>query len=129
MWDFLKRVENTLDDYGQPAWLAAMVGAFIIVWPVGLAVLGYMIWSGRMGWSKSGKKGGCGWKRRWKATESTGNSAFDAYRDATLKRLEEEREAFSSFLEQLRQAKDQAEFDQFMTERDRGAPSQPQPAT
>ena len=47
----------------------------------------------------------------------TGNSAFDSYREETLKRLEEERDAFLSFLEQLRAAKDRAEFDQFMTSR------------
>ena len=48
---------------------------------------------------------------------STGNAAFDAYREETLKRLEDEREAFTSFLDQLRKAKDQAEFDQFMASR------------
>ena len=48
---------------------------------------------------------------------STGNAAFDAYRDETLRRLEDEREAFAQFLDRLRKAKDQSEFDQFMTER------------
>ena len=47
----------------------------------------------------------------------TGNTAFDTYREETLKRLEEERDAFVSFLGQLRAAKDQAEFDQFMSNR------------
>ena len=47
----------------------------------------------------------------------TGNTAFDGYREETLKRLEEERDAFVSFLEQLRAAKDRAEFDQFMSSR------------
>ena len=47
----------------------------------------------------------------------TGNSAFDSYREETLKRLEEERDAFLSFLEQLRAAKDRAEFDQFISGR------------
>ncbi|MEO1328538.1 MAG: DUF2852 domain-containing protein [Pseudomonadota bacterium] len=133
MWRFLKRVEETLDDYGRPAWLALMVASLILVWPIGLAVLGYMIWSGRMGsWKSSGGRG-CGWSRR-KSPDATGNTAFDAYRDATLKRLEEEREAFSAFLEQLRRAKDQAEFDQFMANRNGADPSQngaptPQPAS
>lgn len=51
---------------------------------------------------------------------STGNRAFDDYREATLRRLEEEATEFQSFLQRLRHAKDKAEFDQFMAERDRG---------
>src|SRR5680860_740497 len=39
----------TLDDYGKPAWIAAMILGFIVWWPVGLGVLAYLIWSGRMG--------------------------------------------------------------------------------
>ena len=66
-----------------------------------------------------------GWRRgvRRRGAE-TGNAAFDAYREETMKRLEEEREAFADFMERLRKAKDQAEFDQFMRERSQGgAPS------
>lgn len=51
---------------------------------------------------------------------STGNHAFDEYREATLKRLEEEASEFQSFLKRLRHAKDKAEFDQFMAERGQG---------
>ena len=47
----------------------------------------------------------------------TGNTAFDAYRDETLKRLEDEHRAFQEFLEKLREAKDKSEFDQFMAQR------------
>jgi len=50
-------------------------------------------------------------------TPSTGNSAFDSYRDETLKRLEDEQNAFQSFIERLREAKDKAEFEQFMDDR------------
>jgi hypothetical protein len=126
--DWLGRAERTLDGWGRPAWIAAMVAGFVIFWPAGLALLGYMIWSGRMG---------CGWRRNGRARDErragwggpTGNSAFDAYREATLRRLEEEREAFSAFLDRLRKAKDQAEFDQFMDDRKRGpAPEAPEPA-
>lgn len=49
---------------------------------------------------------------------STGNSAFDAYRAETLKRLEDEHREFIDFLAKLREAKDKAEFDQFMEKRD-----------
>ena len=47
---------------------------------------------------------------------SSGNHAFDEYRDETLRRLEEEEREFKEFLDRLRQAKDKAEFDQFMAE-------------
>ena len=49
--------------------------------------------------------------------QSSGNSAFDAYRDDTIKRLEDEQSAFKSFLQRLREAKDKTEFDRFMEER------------
>lgn len=42
---------------------------------------------------------------------------FDRYRDETLKRLEDEQNAFRSFLDDLRTAKDQTEFDSFMSKR------------
>lgn len=51
------------------------------------------------------------------AMRSTGNSAFDAYKSDTLRRLEEEQDQFEAFLERLRDAKDKAEFDQFMDDR------------
>lgn len=110
---WLRSAEAWLDRWGFPAWIAAIVIAFVVAWPIGLAVLGYMIWSGRMG------RMGCkGWRRDARtAAQSTGNSAFDEYREETLRRLEDEREAFSGFLDRLRRAKDRAEFDQFMTER------------
>jgi len=57
---------------------------------------------------------------------SSGNAAFDEYRNETLKRLEEEQREFKSFLERLRFAKDKTEFDAFMTER-RNRPAQESP--
>ncbi len=39
---------------------------------------------------------------------SSGNTAFDSYRDETLKRLEDEQKEFHAFVERLRRAKDQA---------------------
>ena len=59
----------------------------------------------------------------------SGNAAFDDYRAAVLKRLEEERRkldeeqmAFRAFVERLRRAKDQEEFDRFMADRNGSAP-------
>ncbi|MEO0388893.1 MAG: DUF2852 domain-containing protein, partial [Pseudomonadota bacterium] len=94
------------------AWIAAMIVGFIFLWPVGLALLFYMIWSNRMSCSNSPRR-----SYRFDTGRSTGNTAFDAYRDETLKRLEEEQSAFKGFLERLRKAKDQAEFDDFLAER------------
>ena len=115
------QAESWLDERGKGAWIAAMVFGFILLWPIGLALLFYMIWSGRMGCSRSK------WKKRGVA-RTTGNTAFDEYREETLRRLEEEQGAFESFLGNLRRAKDRAEFDQFMTERKNGTGS-PEPAT
>src|SRR6266566_9942116 len=53
----------------------------------------------------------------WQASRSSGNRAFDEYREETLRRLEEEQREFQDFLARLRMAKDKAEFDQFMAER------------
>ena len=50
-------------------------------------------------------------------SHSTGNTAFDAYKEDTLKRLEDEQSAFQSFLQRLREAKDKTEFDDFMNDR------------
>ena len=38
-----------LDELGKPAWIAIMILGFIIWWPLGLAILAYILWSGRMG--------------------------------------------------------------------------------
>jgi hypothetical protein len=111
---YLERVRDWLDDRGRVAWVVAIVAGFILLWPVGLAILFYTIWSNRMSCNSWGRRAR---RHSHSAAAPTGNVAFDTYRSETLKRLEEEREAFTSFLEQLRAAKDQAEFDQFMNGR------------
>lgn len=115
---------QTLDDYGKPAWITLMVVSFIIFWPLGLGILFYLIWSGRMGcksrnWSRSAWKQSAGrkWNRARATFQSTGNAAFDEYREETLRRLEDEADEFRAFLERLRAARDKAEFDQFMSDR------------
>ena len=111
---WLERSRDWLDERGKVGWIVAIVIGFFVFWPIGLAILFYMIWSKRMGCNS--------WNRHLRSKNrmhmgSTGNSAFDSYREETLKRLEEERDAFLSFLDELRSAKDRAEFDQFMTRR------------
>lgn len=118
--------ENWLDERGKGAWIAAMVLGFIFFWPIGLALLAYLIWSKRMHTSRCGSAR----RRHRHSARSTGNLAFDSYKEETLRRLEEEQEAFQSFLHRLRQAKDKTEFDEFMNERVREAKvSAQEPAT
>ena len=130
-----------LDDYGKGAWIAVMVLGFVLLWPVGLAILAYLIWSGRMSCGWQARSGRSEWRSRFRGdfdkarqrvedefraytqTYSSGNAAFDEYRSETLKRLEEEEREFRAFLEKLRKAKDKAEFEQFMSDR-RGRPAQ-----
>lgn len=105
-----------LDDIPKGAWIALMVLGFVFFWPLGLAILFYLAWSGKMhGWKHAYRGRGCG--AQFRRYGSSGNSAFDDYRDQTLKRLEEEQRAFAEFVERLRRAKDQQEFEQFMAER------------
>lgn len=122
-----------LDQMGKPAWIALTVLAFVAFWPLGIAVLVFLMWSGRMGmWSRgcAGRWGG--WHDRmhermgrapgrWQQP-SSGNRAFDEYREETLKRLEDEQREFRDFLDRLRHAKDKAEFDEFMADRRRPRP-------
>jgi len=134
-----------LDEFGKPAWIALIILGFMAFWPVGLAILAFTLWSGRMGcgfhggpdrwqhkmermqakmdWMR-GKMGGGAGPGPWHAGPPSGNRAFDEYRTETLKRLEDEQREFKDFLERLRFAKDKTEFDQFMTER-RSRPAAP----
>jgi len=131
-----------LDDIGKPAWIGLTVVSFILFWPLGLVVLGYLIGSGRMACWAHGN--GDRWQRRMERMQqrmewmqaaaerwsgrgyrgSSGNRAFDEYRNETLRRLEEEQREFKEFLDRLRHAKDKAEFDEFMAERGRHPPGE-----
>ena len=112
---FFARAESWLDARGKGAWIAAMVLGFIFIWPVGLALLAYMIWSKRMFNSSCSSK--MSRRSAHHMGRSSGNAAFDAYKAETLSRLEKEQDNFEAFLERLRDAKDKAEFDQFMNDR------------
>jgi hypothetical protein len=119
-----------LDELGKPAWIALMILGFVVWWPLGLALLAFIIGSGRMScWKGGGMSRWQGGPARapgtwWQPARSSGNRAFDEYREETLRRLEDEQREFQEFLGRLRMAKDKAEFDQFMAERRaRPAPS------
>ena len=45
----MSEVVARIDDFGRPAWIALMVLGFIVFWPIGLAILAYLLWSGRDG--------------------------------------------------------------------------------
>ena len=127
----MSSIAARLDELPRPAWIALMVLGFVFFWPVGLGILAYLIWSGRMScW----RHGGAGrWHeqrdrmrdeaRRWwhgeRRPPTSGSRAFDEYREDTLRRLEDEQKEFRDFLDRLRHAKDKAEFDQFMADRRR----------
>jgi hypothetical protein len=135
-----------LDELGLPAWIGLMILGFMVWWPVGFALLAFIIGSGRMGcgrhsverWENKmsrmqeklermrGRGGNGSWG--WGQPPSSGNRAFDEYRTETLRRLEQEQREFREFLDRLRFAKDKTEFDQFMAER-RNRPQPPMPNT
>lgn len=121
----------------RPAWtpatIALMVGGFIVYWPLGLAVLAYILWGDRLdtfrndvnrttdrvfgGLKRSGANLPFGEGR-------TGNLAFDEWREGELKRLDaerrrldEDRAEFESYVRELRRAKDREEFDRFRASR------------
>jgi hypothetical protein len=132
-----------LDELGRPAWILLMILGFMWWWPVGLMILAFIIGSGRMSCGYRGDR----WERKMERLQhkmermrghmegrgdwwgwhqsSSGNRAFDEYRAETLRRLEDEQREFRDFLARLRQAKDKAEFDQFMAERRNWPPEAP----
>jgi uncharacterized protein DUF2852 len=57
---------DRIDDFGRPGWIAITVLSFIIFWPFGFVVLGFLLGSGRMGcWHHdSNAQGGDRWQRR-----------------------------------------------------------------
>ena len=134
----------------KPQWgpltIALMVLGFVVWWPLGLAMLAYIIWGDRLDGFKSdvnratdGVFAGCRRSadkaHRWghgstRAGPRTGNVAFDDWRDKELERLAEERKKlddalaeFDEYARELRRAKDQEEFDRFMANRKSNPPA------
>ncbi len=137
--------------------IAAVVIGFIVWWPVGLALLLWKLWRNRQGytedmvtaarvlieekvmrkWPDVSRAFGSGSRaqsaaRDWGFTglRSSGNTAFDAWREGELARLEEERRKletaereFADYIESLRRAKDREEFERFMRDRNQQAES------
>ena len=132
----------------RPAWtpatIALMVIGFMVFWPLGLAMLAYIMWGDRLDGFKrdvnratdgifAGCRRGADKAQRWgQGSARTGNVAFDDWREKELARLDEERrrldearEEFETYARELRRAKDQEEFDRFMAERNRSTAPAP----
>jgi hypothetical protein len=131
----------------KPQWgpltIALMVLGFIVWWPLGLAILAYILWGEMFGgssekverfaqrskaWAENCAPRGHAYRGHWR--NSSGNAAFDDYRAEQLRRLEEERKrldeeihAFHEHMDNLRRAKDREEFDRFMRERNGNRPN------
>lgn len=114
-----------------PVKVGLMILGFVVFWPLGLAMLAYMLWGHRMAGFVEGLKDGFrDGPRGWAPPGAggpfaghTGNVAFDEYRRAELERLEaerrrldEERRAFEAYVRDLRRARDREEFERFMAE-------------
>ncbi|MDQ0457960.1 DUF2852 domain-containing protein [Rhizobium paknamense] len=116
-----------------PATVALMVVGFMVFWPLGLAMLAYILFGQKFTGYRDGNgvrdvmMWKCSHKRRrhhHRRFSDSGNVAFDEWRQAELDRLERERlkleemrQEFESYMYELRRAKDQEEFDRFMRER------------
>ena len=120
----------------RPAWtpatIALMVIGFMVFWPLGFAMLAYILWGDRLdGFKRDVNRATdgvfAGFRRASQTVNPrTGNVAFDEWREKEMKRIEEERrkldearEEFDAYLRELRRAKDQEEFDRFMASRGR----------
>ena len=111
--------------------IVLMIVGFAVFWPLGLAMLAWIVWGDEIGRKTEEFKGQfksfSGRASSFAAGDSfglgrnTGNVAFDEYRTREIKRLDEERRKieemraeFETFLKELRRVKDQEEFDRFM---------------
>jgi Protein of unknown function (DUF2852) len=72
-----------IDEFGKPAWIALIVLGFWAWWPLGLAMLAFTIWSGRMGCGYHHAYGHDRWQHKmerlqrkmdWMKSRMSGNS-------------------------------------------------------
>jgi hypothetical protein len=106
---------DRITHWPKPAIIAAMVAGFVLFWPIGLAFVYILVRRHKMSCRNTNL-----YRSEWStlgAMRPTGNAAFDDYRRATLERLQEESREFGAFVERLRRAKDESEFEAFMADR------------
>lgn len=119
------RIVQWLDERGKFAWAAVTILAFVLCWPVGLALLAYLVWSKRMFSFSCRTHKACGHHGIRDAWRSSGNSAFDAYKQETIDRLKREQEEFEAFVQRLQATEDRAQFDRFLAERAKAEDKKP----
>ena len=104
----------------HPGLLLVMVVGFVLWWPIGIIILGYILWSQSMGRINGH------WLDRVKSALGlrSGNAAFAAHKEAVLRGLEAQRQkladderAFAVYLDKLKMARDKAAFDDFLKQR------------
>ena len=100
-----------------PLKILAVVGAFWVAPPLGLAALGYLVWRKVQAGRDCGHESGRDWRARGWRGRTSGNSAFDEKRRETLQALEEEAKAFAEFERKQREARDREAFERFAAER------------
>ena len=116
----------------KPQWgpltIALMVLGFVVWFPLGLAMLAYILWGEMFGGSPEKAQAWMSKSKAWCQSnnsrhsygnwrQSSGNAAFDDYRTEQLKRLDEEIHEFHEYMRTLRMARDREEFDRYMRER------------
>jgi len=128
-----------------PATVALMVLGFVVFWPLGMAMLAYILFGDRfrdfkrdVNQAADGMFAKCRpGRNRHQSYYGTGNVAFDEWRKAEFDRLDEERRKldemraeFDAYALELRRAKDREEFERFLRQRnsvkrsDEGGPTE-----
>ena len=123
----------------RPAWtpvtIALTVLGFMVFWPLGLAMIAYIVWGDRLDAFKTDANRATdalfgSFKRPTPAGFGrSGNVAFDDWRETEMTRLDEERRKlsemereFDEYQRELRRAKDREEFEAFLRTRREGGP-------
>lgn len=127
----------------KPQWsivtIALMVLGFMFWWPIGLGILTYILWGEYFGGSADRAERWVHRQKQWARDcrgrhehrhhdrgfrNTSGNAAFDDYREEQLKRLDEERRKldedvreFHDYMRNLHKARDREEFDRFIRDR------------
>ena len=91
--------------------------AIVTFWPAGMALAALLGWLWIQLASGSDARDAAAAPDRPAMPAPTGNRSFDGYRADLLDRLDAERSEFDEFLDRLRSAKDQTEFDSYMNTR------------
>jgi len=136
-WSCCSGENGKMGPFLKPGWspinTILMIVGFIVFFPLGLAMLAWNIMGHRWGSMKSDFGHSFSVQRNWTrgagnwdapVSSKTGNVAFDEYRTAELARLEEERRKiddmrkdFDDHINNLRRARDQEEFNNFLNAR------------